>query len=446
MLKHADNELLTRVGPGTPMGNLLRQFWFPVLPSSELPEPGGRPVRMKLMGEQLVIFRSSEGKVGLLSEFCAHRGATLFYGRNEEGGLRCVYHGWKYGLDGRCQDMPNEPVGATFKDRIRQPAYPCREVNGVVWTYMGSRAEPPPLPDYGLATMPENQKLIRLSVRECNWVQALEGDLDLSHGAYLHSALKKEFLKQNHLDRYTGEKPHLEALDTPYGEMHAVRRTYDGESYHWGVGHFLFPFITNFPPVGDAARTVMGHVWVPMDDYNTFVWFYMWDPCDELLSRPAPPDPMYDHEWEDFRPATTEPMGRWRMRAGVDNDFGFNEEAQKTIRYSGLPTVDLQDQALQVGMGPIVNRGIEHLGTTDAPQIRVRRRLMAAAEQLRDEGVVPDCVDHPETFGVRAASGLLPKEEPWVEATREWVRDEVGKPVRSKGHVPAEQLQQLPVP
>ncbi|MDQ1665601.1 MAG: hypothetical protein QOH75_1632 [Actinomycetota bacterium] len=427
------------------MGELLRQFWFPLVPSSELPEPGDRPMRLKLMGEHLVLFRSTDGQVGLLSEFCAHRQATLFYGRSEEGGLRCVYHGWKFGPDGRCLDMPNEPVGATFMRKIRQPAYPCQEVNGVVWTYMGSRSVPPPLPAHALATVPANQKLIRLSVRECNWVQALEGDLDLSHGAYLHSALKKEFLKQNHLDRFTGEKPHLEALDTPYGEMHAVRRTYDEQNYHWGVAQFLFPFITNFPPVGDNVRTTMGHVWVPMDDHNTFVWFYMLDPCHELQSRPTPPDPMYDHEWEEYRPPTTEPMGRWRLMAGPENDFGFSEDAQRTIRYSGLPTVDLQDHGLQVGMGRIVNRANEHLGTTDAPQIRMRRRLIAAAERLRDEGVVPDCVDDPDVFRVRPASGLLPKDQPWVEGTRDWVVDELGSPVASKGHVPLEEIAKLQV-
>jgi phthalate 4,5-dioxygenase oxygenase subunit len=444
MLKPEQNEMLTRVGPGTPMGDLLRQFWFPLVPSSEMPEAGAKPLRMKILGEQLVLFRTSEGEVGLLSEFCPHRGASLYYGRNEDGALRCVYHGWKFGVDGSCLDMPNEARGTTFKEKIKQTAYPCREVNGIVWTYMGPREMPPPLPQYGLATMPAEHKHLRLSIRECNWMQALEGDLDLSHGAFLHSALRKEFIKQNHLDRFTGEHPHLEALDTAYGEMHAVRRSYGEDGYHWGVGHFLFPFITNFPPVGDKAATVSGHVWVPIDDHTTFIWFYTWDPVKPLQAG-LPPNKMYDYSWEEHRPATTEPMSQWRLKAGPDNDFGFDEEAQRTIRYSGLPTVDLQDHGLQVGMGPIVNREIEHLGTTDAPQIRVRRRLLKAAEMLRDEGLVPECVDDASLYKVRSASGILPRDIAWVEGTREWIQDQQGAPVQSKGHVPMEQLDKLEV-
>jgi phthalate 4,5-dioxygenase oxygenase subunit len=139
MLSHEDNELLCRVGPGTPMGSLLREYWMPVLLSSELPEPDGPPERVRLLGENLVAFRDSQGQVGLLGHGCAHRGASLFFGRNEEGGLRCVYHGWKYDVSGKCVDMPNEPAESNFKERIRQTAYPCRERGGVIWTYMGSR-------------------------------------------------------------------------------------------------------------------------------------------------------------------------------------------------------------------------------------------------------------------------------------------------------------------
>src|SRR5712692_2433101 len=202
-MTNEENELLTRVGPGTPMGNLFRQFWFPVVPSDEAPEAGARPIRMKLLGENLVMFRDTAGRVGLLAENCSHRCASLYFGRNEDGGLRCVYHGWLYGVDGRCLDMPNEPIGDMLKQRIQHPAYPCREVNGTIWTYMGPRRgdDIPSLPEFGLATLPANQKRLSLTVRECNYLQSLEGDLDLSHGAYLHSFTAREFLigQQNHL-------------------------------------------------------------------------------------------------------------------------------------------------------------------------------------------------------------------------------------------------------
>lgn len=444
MLSREDNEFLTRVGKGTPMGNFLRQFWFPFLPISEIPGPDARPLRVKLFGERLLIFRNAHNQIGLLSEQCPHRRASLYYGRHEDGALRCVYHGWKFAVDGQCLEIPNEANGPSFKDKIKHVAYPCKEVNGVVWVYMGTRAEPPALPDFGLSTLPAENKQLHVSVRQCNWMQALEGDLDLSHGAYLHSTLSKQFVSQNHIDRFTGEKAHLEALDTPYGATYAVRRGYDAQSYHWGIGHYLFPFITTFPPIGDRTNFVMGHVWIPIDDHNTLVLFYAWNPTGKFNRSYS--SEMYDYHWEDYRPATSEPMGRWYMKAGPDNDFGFDEEAQRNIRYSGLPTVDLQDQALQVGMGPIVDREEEHLLATDLPLIRVRRRIMGAAKKLLDEGALPECIDDPTAFRVRAASGILPRNRDWQEVAREWVDDENStRPLNTRGHAPAENLSKLPV-
>src|SRR6516162_8078788 len=178
MLSREDNELLCRVGRGTPMGELMRQYWMPAALSSELPERDGVPLRVRLLGEDLIAFRTTSGAVGLVRNSCPHRGASLFYGRNEETGLRCVYHGWKFDVAGRCVDMPNEPPESNFKDKVHAPAYPCREQNGIIWTYMGPRDNPPSLPELELATVPESYRWIRPSVRECNWLQALEGDID----------------------------------------------------------------------------------------------------------------------------------------------------------------------------------------------------------------------------------------------------------------------------
>jgi nitrite reductase/ring-hydroxylating ferredoxin subunit len=425
------------------MGNLLRQFWFPLVPSDEVPGPGSRPLRMKLLGEQLILFRNSEGVIGLVSEFCPHRSASLYFARNESSGLRCVYHGWLIGTDGKCLDMPNEPVGASFKEKVRQPWYPCREVNGTVWTYMGPREEPPPLPDFGLISLPADQKGFRLTVRDCNWMQALEGDLDLSHGAYLHSALRENLLAENHLDRYTGERPHMEALDTPYGVAHAVRRSYGPDQFHWGVGHFIFPFITQFPPVGDRMEVVPGHVWIPMDDVTTLVWSYQWHPTKPLREAAAgstlgggqgSKQSMFEPEWEEYLPPLPEPGGKWRQKATRENSYGFNEEAQATIRYSGIPTVELQDRALQESMRPLVDRSIEHLGTTDIAQIRVRQRLLKSADELQKNGTLPTCVDDPALYRVRSASGILPRDVSWTTGTQEWVQEQAGVPVASRGH------------
>ena len=442
MLSQEDNELLTRVGPGTAMGNLLRQYWLPALLPSELPERDGPPLRVRLLGENLIAFRDTEGRAGLLADNCSHRGASLFYGRNEEGGLRCVYHGWKYDVAGNCVDMPNEPPESNFKDKIHHRAYPCRELNGIIWTYMGPRDEPPPLPEFELAMVPESYKSIKLAVRECNWMQSLEGDLDLSHGAYLHSPLRHEDVGTNHTDRFTGEHPHFEALDTEYGVMHAVRRFADDEHYHWGVGHFLFPFFALFPPIGDGAEAVPGHLWVPMDDEMTLVWSFSWHPSRPIRpgepftsSRSPSPDARpYLQQEEEYRPATTEPAGAWRLKASRHNDYLMEYEAQRTRRFSGVPTVNLQDQAMQEGMGSISDRSIEHLGATDVAQIRVRHRLLEAAKALRDHNAPAPAVDTPSVYRVRSGSGILPKDVPWLEGTEAWYTARPEVPVSARGH------------
>src|SRR6266481_125133 len=186
MLSKEDNELLCRVGPGTPMGDLMRQYWLPAMLSSELPSPDSDPKRVLLLGEQLIAFRDSNGKIGLLANNCPHRGASLFFGRNEEAGLRCVYHGWKFDALGNCIDMPNEPAESDFRTKVKAVAYPTQERGGVVWTYMGPNPTPPPLPDLEANNAPDGQGRVIAVQRNCNWLQALEGDIDTSHLGFLH--------------------------------------------------------------------------------------------------------------------------------------------------------------------------------------------------------------------------------------------------------------------
>src|SRR5438067_6840880 len=189
MLTREDNELVTRVGPGTPMGNLLREYWLPAMMSTELASPDCPPVRIRLLGENLIAFRTTSGKIGVIQNACPHRGASLFFGRNEEEGLRCVYHGWKFDVSGQCLDMPSEPAESNFKTKIRATAYPCRERNGIIWTYMGPRQVPPPLPDLEANLLPKEQGRLSTLMQGCNWLQALEGDFDTVHTQFLHSRL-----------------------------------------------------------------------------------------------------------------------------------------------------------------------------------------------------------------------------------------------------------------
>jgi len=168
MLTREENELLTRTGPGTPMGSLMRRYWVPALFSRELPEPDCPPVQAKLMGERLVAFRDTDGRLGLLGELCPHRTASLFYGRNEECGLRCVYPGWKFDVDGNCVDMPSEPPGRGFQHKIKTTAYPCIERGGVVWTYMGPAELKPEFPSLEWAELPEQHRFVSRHIQECN--------------------------------------------------------------------------------------------------------------------------------------------------------------------------------------------------------------------------------------------------------------------------------------
>src|SRR5438067_1817906 len=187
MLSKEDNELLCRVGPGTPMGQFMREYWLPAFVPSELPEADSAPMRMRLLGENLIAFRVTSGKYGLIANNCPHRGASLFFGRNEEEGIRCVYHGWKFDIDGACVDMPNEPAESDFKHKVRAVAYPTLERGGVIWAYMGDPTQQPEPPDLEWALVPAEQRYISKRLQLTNYAQAMEGGIDSSHVSFLHN-------------------------------------------------------------------------------------------------------------------------------------------------------------------------------------------------------------------------------------------------------------------
>ena len=186
MLRKEQNELLTQTGPGTPMGQLFRCYWLPALLADELPENDCPPVRVKLLSERLLAFRDSEGRYGLIDEFCAHRGVSLWFGRNEQGGLRCPYHGWKYDVTGQCIEVPSEPVESGFCKKIKLTSYPLVKIGAVLWAYMGPPDKKPPLPEWEFAMVPPEQTFVSKRLQECNWLQAMEGGIDSSHVSFLH--------------------------------------------------------------------------------------------------------------------------------------------------------------------------------------------------------------------------------------------------------------------
>jgi phenylpropionate dioxygenase-like ring-hydroxylating dioxygenase large terminal subunit len=414
MLSREDNELLCRIGPGTPMGALMRQYWVPAALSSELPDLGGAPLRVRLLGENLIAFRTSSGAVGLIQNQCPHRGASLFYGRNEGEGLRCVYHGWKLNAAGRCVDMPAEPAESNFKDKVRAVAYPCLERGGLVWAYLGPRPTPPPLP--ALEPLLASDCSIQIYQRECNWVQALEGDIDTCHTVFLHlGGVEAEDAPPGTWARYalTDRAPRYAVTDTDFGVMYGAYRPAEADTNYWRIANFLFPFYA-MVPTGVLGLEARARAWVPMDDEHTLAL---------TIGRGAPRQSRNAGRQVVVPPETlsntTDWYGRFRCVANAGNDYLIDRKAQKTTSYTGIGSIFLQDQAVTESMGAIYDRTEEHLGTSDMMVIRTRKRLIDAARALRDAGTIPPGVDDPGVYAVRSGGAVLPRDADWIEATKE---------------------------
>ena len=424
MLTREENDLMCRVGPGTPMGEVLRHYWLPVFFPSEL-EPDGPPIRTRLLGEDLVAFRTTSGQISLIQNACPHRGASMFFGRNEEDGLRCVYHGWKFDVSGQCVDMPSEPVESNFRTKVRAVAYPGVERGGMVWVYMG-RGEAPPLPDFEWCLVPEESRRIQWkAVRECNWVQALEGDLDSSHVGFLHARLDRASVLEMAGMR-ADNAPILEVVETDIGVMYGARRSMRDDSYYWRTTQFVLPFYGMFPSGLDG--NVPCHIWVPIDDYNTLSWGIDWHPLRTYTAAERDASVTVSGGGATYLAATTRPHGEFYTEANAANDYLLDREVQRSQTFSGIPTVALQDTAVTESMGAIAPREREHLGTSDGMIIRTRRRLIGVAKALRDQGTAPPGASQPEAFRVRSCAVHLPRDVSWQEALADWHAARSGLP------------------
>jgi phthalate 4,5-dioxygenase len=423
MLSREDNELVTRVGPGTPMGNLMREYWVPAMLASELPAADCDPVRVMLLGEKLIGFRDSNGKPGLIQNHCPHRGASLFFGRNEEAGLRCVYHGWKFAADGTCVDMPNEPAESDFKHKVKAVAYPCQERGGIVWAYMGPRHEPPSLPDLEPNMQPDDKVVLAAMQRECNWLQGLEGDIDTSHLGFLHlGAVQPDDTRPETFAYYTvnDRAPRYQVVDTDYGAMYGAYRPGPDGQHYWRFAQFLFPFYAMIP-TGVLGLQVLARAWVPMDD-DHMMFYSMGSEASQAQSSNVNANRrmVRQRPGEMLQPNTTDWYGRFRLEANARNDYLIDRERQRRKEdYTGIPGIHTQDQAITESMGTIYNRTQERLGTSDVMVIRVRRRLMEAARALAERGLTPPGVDNPEVYRQRSGGAFLPQDANWIEATTE---------------------------
>jgi phthalate 4,5-dioxygenase oxygenase subunit len=418
MLSAEENETLTRTGPGTPMGELLRRFWLPALLPDELPRSDCAPVRVRLLSEDLVAFRDTEGRLGLIDAHCAHRRAHLFFGRNEECGIRCIYHGWKFDVDGNCVDMPTEPPESSFKDKVKLTSYSLREHGGILWAYMGPKKDIPQLPQLTFTQVPPGHRFVMKRFQECNYAQALEGGIDSAHTSYLHTTLDfyrrtesylekakvlrarfetdPDKLKPEDLDflfRTLDKAPRVMAKDTDYGLIIAAQRNL-GDRYYWRFNQFLMPFYT-MPP-----RNPGGHAFVPIDDGHCWVWTFG---C--RLDRPYAVDEILGMK----RGTVSGPFGaevddNYFPLHNKSNDFLVDREVQRTYNFTGIVGTGNQDMAAQVCMGPVTDRTKEHLGVTDVGIIEMRRLLLNSAKDLC-EGREPPTARNPDVFsGVQGVS------------------------------------------
>jgi phenylpropionate dioxygenase-like ring-hydroxylating dioxygenase large terminal subunit len=364
-----------------------------------------------LLGEKLIAFRDTNNKVGLIQHNCPHRGASLFFGRNEEAGIRCVYHGWKLDTQGNCIDMPNEPAESDFRTKVKAVAYPCTERGGIVWAYMGPRADPPPLPDLEPNMLAEAALHVGAIQRECNWLQALEGDIDTSHLGFLHlGAVNPDDTRQGTFNYYTvkDRSPRYAVVDTDAGAMYGAYRPATTDVNYWRIAQFLFPFYALIPS-GVLGLSRLVRAWVPMDDDHTM--FFVMGVAGSVGAG---------IDLREVVPNTSDWYGRFRLPQNAGNDYQIDRQKQRSMQsYTGLSSIHLEDLAITESMGALLDRSAEHLGTSDVMVIRVRRRLMAAARALREHGEIPPGAANPAVYRTRSGSVFLPKDADWIAATED---------------------------
>jgi nitrite reductase/ring-hydroxylating ferredoxin subunit len=417
VLRAEENEILTRVGPGTLMGELLRRYWTPACLTAEIPEPGSPPARVRLLGENLVAFRDTTGRVGLVQENCPHRGASLYFGRNEDASLRCVYHGWAFDVDGKCVDMPSEPV--PFCEKVRMKAYPVHESGGIVWTYLGPRETMTPFRDFGTDGRDAGEFTAAKQLTTCNWVQAMEGNLDTSHISHLHQFDGIDDIPDDGSDKpgYPSNAmswkfwrhdraPRLEVDDTWYGYRYAGIRTTPNGNTHVRVTAYALPYSTM---VASIPFTTGHGMFVPIDDENC--WRYNLNPRNRANPRNYGGENLFAVA-PFSTPITTRGNGGIIPRLyTMDNDFQLSHEARRSGNFSGVADFVSQDYMVTESMGPIYDRSQEQLGSTDRAITRMRHILLIAAKGLAD-GKEPPALAGDFT-AIRGAEKILEPGEDW---------------------------------
>jgi len=407
MLTREDNAKLTQVGPGTPLGTFFRRYWIPAAKLEELGEAGGAPVRVRLLGEDLVAFRDPAGKAGLMDEFCPHRRASLFYGRNEEGGLRCLYHGWKMAHDGRILETPAEPKESKLAANLCHRAYPVREAGGLLWTYMGPRELEPPFPNFPWLGLPASQLLVVKMYQDNNYLQGLEGDLDPAHPNYLHRDFELEKDKswagagwQSIANLMADGAPQIICEETPYlMRVGAIRRTSDPKVHYVRTTEWVAPFYTYIATGPHESQ--LFKAWHPIDDERCFTFYIHFHP-KQALNVPA----IYANWGHRAEPP------HYRTAHTLANHHLQDRRKMKTVNYSGVDGAAIQDRAVQESMGPICDRTQEHLGTSDKAVIFYRRLILRKLQEMEAGKPMP-ATDPMLDFQHRTGSWYMPADADW---------------------------------
>jgi len=430
MLSAEDNDLLTQTDAGTPMGDYFRRFWQPVALSEELPEPDGPPLRVTVMGEELVAFRDSEGRVGLFDRRCPHRGADMFYGRNEECGLRCVYHGWKFDVTGKAVDLPNVPPGARHHDTVRIRAYPTREFGEIVWAWLGPPDRVPEVPRMESGLMPPARRHVTKQLIECNWAQVMEGDLDTSHFSFLHMPAPSVPSNENPDAPADARRlrwirndpmPKFQILDHEVGFVVGGARKADEEGIYWRMTQFMLPSHGTGPSTL-PGETYFGFTAVPITDRACWIYAYAWNPERDIgaaeRAKIRKGHGIIAEVGPDYVPL--------RNRS---NDFEIDRAAQKTVSYTGVKGLAEQDLMIQQSQGYIADRTREILTATDAAVVKFRRTLLTAARALA-AGEEPEAPWRAEAYRTRPGSWFAADGVDFEDVLRERFGD-------ARGHVPA---------
>jgi len=408
MLSVEDNQTITQTGPGTPMGDVFRRFWIPALLSSELADRDGTPVRFRLLSERLVAFRDSEGRIGILEERCPHRHASLYWGRNEESGLRCVYHGWKFDVNGTCLDQPAEPEDSRFKDHLSAIAYDAHEAGGIIWAYMGPKDKKPPFPEFEFTLVPDGHFAAAKRFQQCNYLQNLEGELDTAHANFLHRSWKPG--EEDVMPDSNARRKRYFISETSFGMLCMARSDAPNNEYYWRMTPFHLPSYTLIPGPYDAANTFTAAI--PADDTHMWGFTVTWH-----HERP-----LRDNELASAVRAKVDPK-TWLPDANMSNDYLRDLDKQKNGSWTGIDLVRIQDMAVQEDQdGPVCRRFEEHLGTTDRAIVGGRRLLLTLAERLTQD-LEPPQAQNAKSYRVRSVAEFAPRD---VDPVEVWER---GQPV-----------------